>query len=119
MNAPSNVVGLVFIGQAVAAPWSEISVFISFVNREADVNKRHVRSTVDDHLASLVLARFDSSSGLRPTVMRAPGRHGPTLLRRDGRRRIAPFNLLFDADPRTLAPPSRPPSPIQDTRLES
>lgn len=119
LNAPSNVAGLVFIGQAVAVPWSEISIFIINVDREADLNELHVESTVDDRLAGLVLDRFDSSSGLRPTILRAPGRNGLTLLRRDGRRRITPFNLLFDADPRSLAPPSRSPSPVQDTPLDA
>ena len=118
VNAPANVAGLVFIGQAVAVPWSEISVFIVNVDRDADVEGRHIESTVDDKLAGLVLDRFDSSSGLRPTVLRAPGRDGPTLLRRDGRRRIAPFNLLFDADPRKLAAPARRPSPVQDTPFD-
>ena len=49
---------------------------------------------------------------------RAPGRDGITLLRRDGRRRVFPFNLLFDADPRKLAAPFRPPSPVQDVHLD-
>lgn len=118
VNAPPNVAGLVFIGQAVAVPWSEINVFISMVHREADVESREIESTVDDALARLVLDRFESSSGLRPTILRAPGRNGAALLRRDGRRRIAPFNLLFDADPRKLAAPSRPPSPVQDTQID-
>ncbi len=44
---------------------------------------------------------------------------GPVLLRRDGRRRLFSFNLLFDADPRELAAAPRKPSPVQDTKLMS
>jgi hypothetical protein len=118
INAPTNVEGLIFIGQAVAVPWSEISIYICQSPRGVDLGERHVSSTVDDHLAKLMLDRFDASSGVRPTLLRARGPSGATLMRRNGRRRIDPFNLLFDADPRVLSGPVRPPSPVQDVYLD-
>jgi hypothetical protein len=118
VDAPPNVTGLSFIGQAVAVPWSDISIFMTWVDREIATTDVEINSAVDDKLARLVLDRFESSSGLRPTLLRAPGRSGTTLLRRDGRRRIFPFNLLFDADPRKLAGPARPPSPVQNVYLD-
>jgi len=118
VHAPPNITGLAFIGQAVAVPWSNISIFMTWVDREANTAEVEINSGVDDRLAGLFLDRFESSSGLRPTLVRAPGRDGITLLRRDGRRRILPFNLLFDADPRKLASPFRPPSPVQNVYLD-
>lgn len=118
-GAPDYIVGVVSIGQAIAVPWSEINCFITSAHRGADMALRAVDSSVDDHLANLVLDRFNSSSGIRATLLKAPGRDGTILLRRDGRRRLFPFNLLFDADPRVLAPPHRPPSPIQDVEIDS
>jgi hypothetical protein len=117
LRAPANVAGVSFIGQAVSVPWSEINCYITNVERGVDVSEFSVSSTVDDHLAKLVLDRFESSSGNRPALLRSPGPKGGTLLRRDGARRIHPFNLLFDADPRELAGPIRPPSPVQDVPL--
>jgi hypothetical protein len=117
--APQHVAGAVSISQGVAVPWSEINCFIVPMERGLEDAQRIVDSSVDDHLAGLVLDRFDSSSGVRPTLLRAPDRDGMILLRRDGRRRIFPFNLLFDADPRVLAAPHRQPSPVQDTALDA
>ena len=115
--APPNVVGLSFIGQAIAVPWSEINCYVLNVDREADVSQMQVESAVDDELAKLVLDRFESSSGNRPTLLKTPGSNGLPLIRRDGRRRVQPYNLLFDADPRAFAGPIRPPSPVQDVPL--
>ena len=118
LNPPANVAGISLIGQAVAVPWSEIHCYIANVERGVDTSQMRVLSTVDDHLGKLVLDRFESSSGNRPTILRTPGSKGETLLRRDGTRRINPFNLLFDSDPRELAGPIRPPSPVQNVRLD-
>lgn len=114
-DAPAHVAGVASIGQAVAVPWNEIHVYVSSISRDAE-EFGGVDSTVDNHLAQRVLERFESSSGIRPTLLRARGRESPILLRRDGRRRVFPFNLLFDADPRALAGP-RPPSPVQDVQI--
>lgn len=46
--------------------------------------------------ATLVLERFERSSGVRATLLHG-GRQ--ELIRRDGKKRIVPFNLLLDADP--------------------
>ena len=113
--APDNVTGLLLLGQAVAVPWSNISCFALPLHRGEGWSDYHVDSTVDDTLAKRVLERFESSSGVRPTQLRTPT--NTTLLNRNGSRRLFPFNLLFDADPRVLALPHRPPSPVQDTGL--
>jgi len=116
-ETPEHIAGVVLIGNAVAAPCSEINCYIAPVSRGADVEDRGIDSNVDDHLAALVLDRFNSSAGIRPTMLRSPEPNGMILLRRDGRRRLFPFNLLFDADPRVLAEPNRPPSPVQDVEI--
>lgn len=116
-EAPASIGGVVSVGQAVAVPWSEISCYVISLPRDLTAGNRIVDSTVDDHLASRVLERIESSSGIRATLLRAPGRESTILLRRDGRRRLFPFNLLFDSDPRRFASPYRPPSPVQDVQL--
>lgn len=56
-----------------------------------------MKSLVDlDDLAKLVLERFQNSSGVRLTLLKAGER---ILVNRDGTRRILPFNLLMDKDP--------------------
>jgi hypothetical protein len=117
LKAPPHIAGLMFIGQAVAVPWADISCFILGAPRGAVPGQREVHSAVDDALAERVLERFDSSSGVRPTLLRSAGADAPQLMRRDGSRRLTPFNLLFDSDPRILSPPVRPPSPVQDTKI--
>jgi hypothetical protein len=117
VRAPGNVSGLLFVGQSVAVPWAEISCFVMDIPRGQEVGEREVVSAVDDTLARRVIERFESSSGVRPTLLRSPGPQGIDVLRRDGGRRLFPFNLLFDADPRELAAPNRPPSPVQRTKL--
>jgi hypothetical protein len=115
VDAPENVTGIVFIGQSIAVPWSQISCFIVQVPRGAEIGAHEMRSSVHAGLARRVMERYESSAGVRPTLLQTPS--GQDLLRRDGNRRLFPFNLLFDADPRKLAAPHRPPSPVQDVAL--
>jgi hypothetical protein len=118
MKLPDHVTAVLVLGQAVAVPWSQISVYMATIDPHAPAPQGlSVTSKVDDELATRVLERFESSSGLRCTSLRAPGVDGAELLRRAGRRRILPTALLFDADPRQFAGSLRNPSPVQDVRL--
>lgn len=100
-DLPEHVVGLVFVGSAVAFPHADIHNFANYAPRGADLAEPPpVESTFDEHFAMLVRERFERSSGLRLTLLRGPGGHD--LLRRDGRRRIVPYNLLMDDDPSSV-----------------
>jgi hypothetical protein len=116
---PTHIAGVIFVGQAVVPPWPDIHCFQFVADREASVSEEpQVTSlTIADDMASNILDRFDSSSGLRPTLLRAGGRQGSRLVLRDGSRRITPFNLLFDADPHELLDGGRTPSWAQHTKL--
>ncbi len=97
-DLPEHVVGLVFVGSAVAFPHAEIHNFANYAPRGLDLAEPpFVESTLDEHFATLVRKRFEHSSGLRLTLLRGPAAHD--LLRRDGTRRIVPYNLLMDDDP--------------------
>ena len=54
----------------MAVPWSEINVFILGQDRFANTEGRVIDSALDDELAELVLDRFESSAGVRPTFIR-------------------------------------------------
>jgi hypothetical protein len=103
------------IGQAIAVPWSESNVYVSASEPGiAPTADFQVESTMDDARATRILERFEGSSGVHATFLLAPD--GQVLFRRDGRARV-PFNLLFDADPRVFAAPTRSASPVHDVRL--
>jgi hypothetical protein len=98
LEIPAHVVGIMLVGSGVAFPHRQIHCFAAVLHRDAaDEEPMDVVSLVDlDELAKLVLERFQSSSGVRPTLLKAGQR---VLLYRDGSRRIFPFNLLLDRDP--------------------
>lgn len=102
---PERVAGVMFMGSGVDFPMPMIHNFVHVLGRGADdsgtllVSSKLgdlVGSKPADDVAAKVLRRFEHSSGVRPTVLRA---HGRELVRRDGSRRILPYNLLLDTDP--------------------
>jgi hypothetical protein len=97
---PAHVAGVIFVGQGVAFPDRQIHVFITPVPRglqsKAEIAVDSLEGERIEELAQLVLARFERSSGVRATLLRVGNRD---LIKRDGSRRIDPFNLLMDADP--------------------
>jgi hypothetical protein len=97
---PEHVSGLLMFGQAVAFPDRQIHVFASRIERGGSGSSSGRVDSLEgeamQHVAELVLARFERSSGVRATLLRVGNRD---LVRRDGSRRILPFNLLMDVDP--------------------
>ena len=97
---PERIVGIILVGDAVAFPHDNIHSFRFIVPRGAapDTQGVFVSSNPTD-LGRLVMQRFETSSGVRPTLLRATtDGQARELLRRDGSRRILPFNLLMDKD---------------------
>jgi hypothetical protein len=95
---PAHVLGVFFVGSCVAFPHREIHIYASAMPRDASRDDQtSVNSIVNlDELARLILERFERSSGVRPSLLQVGRR---TILKRDGTKRILPFNLLIDADP--------------------
>lgn len=104
-SIPGHVAGLLFIGSVVAFPHRDINVFIIAAPRDLRPDsQRVVESSLDVHFADTVLNRAESSSGVRATLIRGNVRgKRRQLLRRDGRERLPPFNLVLDRDPANVA----------------
>jgi hypothetical protein len=95
---PTHVEGIFLLGCGVAFPQPQIHCFAVPIPRGALPEEDVVVGSVDadqDDLAAIILERFEQSSGIRPTLLKVEER---TLLFRDGRKRIWPFNLLMDRD---------------------
>ena len=97
---PQGLAGIILLGDAVAFPHANIHSYIFIIPRGAVLGgQKIVSSEVSENLARLVAERFENSSGVRPTLLSATeNRRRVELLRRDGSRRIMPFNLLMDKD---------------------
>lgn len=95
---PSHVEGVFLVGCGVAFPHPQIHCFATPIPRGTPaIVELELRSLEpgQDELAAIVLERFERSSGVRPTLLQIGSR---TILRRDGSRRVLPFNLLMDDD---------------------
>ncbi len=105
---PPYVSGLVLVGCGVAFPDRQIHCYTVPIARGADAATEEVRSQNEgqDEYAKLVLERFECSSGIRAALLYGGQR---VVLRRDGKRRILPFNLLLDSDPPEYGRTSLPP----------
>jgi hypothetical protein len=98
---PRHVSGIMLLGAGVAFPHRQIHVFALPITRDTPLDTGRQLQTLDEtegmaEFASLVLDRFERSSGVRATLLH--GGH-QEIVRRDGGKRIVPFNLLLDADP--------------------
>jgi len=96
---PEHVTGLIVVGCGVAFPDRQIHCFTTVIDRESARSEARKVDTLQEEyegLAGLILDRFERSSGVRPVELYGGQR---LILRRDGSRRIIPFNLLLDADP--------------------
>lgn len=95
---PGHVNGVILVGCGVAFPHSQIHCFSTAMGRDQPLDADialHSTEAEQQGLAELILERFERSSGVRPTLL---GVRNRTLIRRDGSRRILPFNLLMDVD---------------------
>ena len=96
---PGHVKGVLFVGQAVAFPHRNIHCYATRVEREGsggDIKVNSVEGPEMEEVAGLVLGSFERSSGVRATLLRVGQR---TLIKRDSRQRLSPFNLLMSPDP--------------------
>ncbi len=98
---PHHVSGIMLLGCGVAFPHRQIHGFITPLIRGVGPDDERQLRTLDEtdgmeDLATLVLDRFERSSGVRATLLQGGSRE---IIRRDGRKRILPFNLLLDSDP--------------------
>lgn len=98
-DIPDHVAGVVLIGCGVAFPHRNIDCYVVPIERDHPPDAERVVASQEDDMddvARLVIERFERSSGVRATLLYGAQR---LILRRDGSRRILPFNLLLDADP--------------------
>lgn len=106
-HVPDHIAGIILIG-SVAIP-GQLDNYVTLLPAPFEGKAREEwqsDTSVED--AKAVLAFVDQSSGVRPTCMRVPGpRRMEPFLRRDGARRILPFNLLLSPDPETFRSHSR------------
>jgi hypothetical protein len=93
------------VDAAVAVPVPQIHFYDQRLPREDLVTDQTEIPMVPldgNPLARKIFDAFESSTGVRPSLLLDPrGTRGkrPRLLFRDGSRRIFPFNLLIDQDP--------------------
>jgi hypothetical protein len=102
VDRPSNLLGVVLIGSAVAFPYPDIHNFLMWGVVGADGEDIEFRSELDDAVARTVFERIDASTGVRATIVRGSpggGRQPQPVVLRDGSRRILPYVLLIDRDP--------------------
>lgn len=95
---PEHVEGVLLVGCGIAFPHSQIHCFATPIHREVGDDYELAVASIEpdqDDLAGVILERFERSSGVRPTLLKAGDQ---TLVRRDGSTRIWPYNLLMDAD---------------------
>lgn len=97
---PEHVLGIILVGGGVSWPDARVHFFATALGRNAPAEADHQLDSVEPEpemkeLAGLVLGVFERSSGVRPTLLAAGDE---ILIRRDGSRRILPFNLLMDSD---------------------
>jgi len=98
---PDRVQGVMLLGSCVAFPDRRIHNYFLRIPRGMDPHIAMEVQTLDeiegmDKLASVVLRHFERSSGVRATLVHGGGRE---ILRRDGSRRIHPFNFMLAPDP--------------------
>jgi hypothetical protein len=97
---PEHVLGIILVGGGVSWPDARVHFFVTALGRDAPAEADLELDSVEPEpemkeLAGLVLGVFERSSGVRPTLLAAGDE---ILIRRDGSRRILPFNLLMDSD---------------------
>ena len=105
VEIPDHVQGVLFVGAGVIVPHAEIHYFTALASRDAESEAPWAFQSFEEHelvqdFGAIALGRFQSSSGLRPTLVAEPNEPELTpLMFRDGTRRIFPFNFLIDPDP--------------------
>jgi hypothetical protein len=102
IEAPANLVGVAFIGTAVAFPHDAVHHFVMWAAYPQPDEGEMIFDSADQELGQLVFDRVDRSAGVRASVVRisAFGERRPRdVLMRDGSQRILPYVLLIDPDP--------------------
>jgi hypothetical protein len=109
VDVPEHVVGLILLGTLLPLPDPMLHNFVVFRDAPFDAEpEKTIRSTADDHVATTLFEAIEATAGVRTAVVRVPGADGEwhEILRRDGGRRILPFNLVFGRDPEQLERPT-------------
>jgi hypothetical protein len=98
---PSNLEGVILIGDSVRFLDANIHCFVAIVPRDTDAYKAKIfRSTQNDAMAQALFETYNASSGVRTVLLAATdGESRREVLRRDGAQRIYPFNFVIDEDP--------------------
>jgi hypothetical protein len=102
VSAPPNLVGIAFVGTAVAFPHDALHHFIMWALYPQPDDGEIVFDSPSEELAQLVFDRIDRSAGVRASAVRASvqGERRPQdVLMRDGTQRILAYVLLIDPDP--------------------
>jgi|SRR5665647_2814 len=98
VNLPEHVAGVILGGSAVILD-GQMHDLLMVCPRESS-GEMVFHSTVEGFDPGPVFEGFETSVGVRPTILRVPGDCGPReLLARDGSEPLWPFNLLLSPDP--------------------
>lgn len=98
-NLPEHIAGVMLGGSAIILDGQMHHMLVAALRR-SDGGDMVVHSKVEGFDPGPIVDGFEASVGVRPTILRVPGRHGPReLLARDGSEPLWPFNILLSPDP--------------------
>lgn len=98
VDLPNHIAGVILGGSAIILD-GIMHDMVMWCPRESS-GEMVFHSTVDGFDPSPIFEGFETSVGIRPTILRVPGDRGPReLLARDGTEPLWPFNLLLSPDP--------------------
>lgn len=98
---PLHINGVFLLGSGVAFPDRHIHNYVVPIPRDLPSHAETDLQTLDEvegmeALAAVILKQFERSSGVRATLVYGGARE---ILKRDGSKRIYPFNFLLTPDP--------------------
>ena len=95
---PEHIAGVMLAGSAIILDGQMHHFFIA--GAKSSDGSVLVQSKIEGFDASPIVAGFEASVGVRPTILRVPGSTGPReLLARDGSEPLWPYNILPSPDP--------------------
>jgi hypothetical protein len=110
-EVPERIAGLVLVGDAVAFPSPNVHSYYLPLPRKMPADaKSELLSSETSRTGDIVLSAIETSSGVRATLVADRSTDPPReLLRRDGARRIQPFQFMMDRDRGEFARRAVPP----------
>ena len=98
-DLPEHIAGVMLGGSAIILDGQMHHMLVAAL-RSSVGGDMVVHSKVEGFDPSPIIHGFESSAGVRPTILRVPGQRGPReLLARDGSEPLWPFNILPSPDP--------------------